>query len=117
MSINRPKEQTMSNPNADRAAAALDSLDGYDLSLILEAVDAHAKTLREQVSAADARAERNGLRRRTYCDGYVGQHDSTQTKRRTASRLAELSSTIVTAAANRYISEREQAKSESEVTA
>jgi hypothetical protein len=110
--------QTTADHNAAaRAASALDSLAGYDLSLILEAVDAHAKTLREQVSAADARAERNGLRRRTYCEGYVGQHDSTQTKRRTALRLAELSSTIVTAAANRYISEREQAKIESEVAA
>lgn len=107
----------MSDPNADRAAAALDSLEGYDLSLILEAVEAHAKTLRDQVRAADDRAERNGLRRRTYGDGYVGQHDSTQTKRRTAYRLDELSGVLVTAASNRYISEREQAKSESEVAA
>lgn len=107
----------MSDHNADRAASALDSLEGYDLSLILEAVDAYTKTLRDQVRAADNRAERNGLRRRTYGEGYVGQHHSTQDKRRTAHRLAELSGVLVTAASYRYISEREQAKSESEVAA
>lgn len=107
----------MSNPNADRAAAALDSLEGYDLSLILEAVDAHAKNLSAQVRAADARAKASGARQHHYGEGYIGQHVSTQQKRRTALQLIELSSTIVTAAANRYIAEREQAKSESEVAA
>ena len=107
----------MSNPNADRAAAALNSLEGYDLSLILEAVEAHAKNLTKQVRAADERAKAKGAVPFFSVGGYLGQHYSTQDNRRIARRLTELSSTIVTAASYRYSAEREQAKGESEVAA
>jgi hypothetical protein len=108
---------THADISTQRAADALDTLQGYDLSLILEAVEAHAKSLREQVRAADERAEARGARKWTYGDGgYVGQHDSTQQKRRTYRRLDELTSTLVTAAANRYIAEQ-NAKADAEVAA
>lgn len=95
----------------------LADLSATELDAVRDAVVAEAKRLAKTVQAADDRARERGARERSYGDGYVGQHASTQEARERIGDLIAAAQVIGYAATEAWVEYGRTVTASAEVTA